>query len=111
MAFFDRAKAELTEITVKQAVLIGLLQAIAVWPGVSRSLVTIIAGALVGLSLRAAVEYSFLLGLLTLTAATVYTARSDGAELISEFGFFTPAVGLVFAFVRAVNRVGPDPGL
>ncbi len=104
-AFFDRAKAELTEITVKQAVLIGLMQAIAVWPGVSRSLVTIIAGVLVGLSLRAAVEYSFLLGLLTLTAATVYAAKSDGAALVSEFGFVTPAVGLVVAFVSAVVAV------
>ncbi len=104
-AFFDRAKGELAQITVKQAIIIGLLQAIAVWPGVSRSLVTIIAGVLVGLSLRAAVEYSFLLGLLTLTAATAFAALSDGGPLIEEFGLFTPIVGLVVAFVSAVVAV------
>ncbi len=104
-AFFDRAKGELASISVKQAVIIGLMQAIAVWPGVSRSLVTIIAGVLVGLSLRAAVEYSFLLGLLTLTAATAFAALSDGGPLIEEFGLFTPAVGLVVAFVSAVAAV------
>lgn len=103
--FFDRAGAELTELTMKQAGLIGLMQAIAVWPGVSRSLVTIIAGVLVGLRLRAAVEFSFLLGLLTLTAATVYAAKSDGAELVDQFGFLTPAIGLVVAFVSAIAAV------
>lgn len=103
--FFDRAGAELTELTMKQAGLIGLMQAIAVWPGVSRSLVTIIAGVLVGLRLRAAVEFSFLLGLLTLTAATVYAAKSDGAELVDQFGFLTPAIGLVVAFISAIAAV------
>lgn len=103
--FFDRAGAELANITVKQAVVIGLMQAIAVWPGVSRSLVTIIAGVLVGLRLRDAVEYSFLLGLLTLTAATCYEGLQGGGELVEEFGFFTPALGLLVAFVSAIAAV------
>lgn len=103
--FFLRPGKELHELTVKNAVVIGLMQALAMWPGTSRSLITIIAGLVVGLSLRAAVEYSFLLGLLTLTAATAFAGLQDGSELISTFGWFTPLVGLVVAFVSAVAAV------
>ncbi len=101
----ERAGVELGRITTRQAVLIGILQAVALWPGVSRSLVTIVAGVLVGLSLRAAVEFSFLLGLVTLSAATVLTAISEGDLLIDTFGIVTPLVGLVVAFVAAVISV------
>ncbi len=102
---FERAGAELNRITIRQSVLIGLGQAIALWPGVSRSLVTIIVAVLVGLSIAAAVEFSFLLGLVTLTAATALTALDDGALLLDEFGVVTPAIGLVVAFVAAVASV------
>jgi len=101
----ERGGAALNQITARQAVLIGIGQAIALWPGVSRSLVTIIIGVLVGLSLAAAVEFSFLLGLVTLSAATVLTAYSDGELLVSTFGVVTPLVGLVVAFVSAVISV------
>nr|WHW29300.1 putative undecaprenyl-diphosphate phosphatase [uncultured bacterium] len=103
--FFERTGHELAGITVKQAALIGVMQTLAVWPGTSRSLVTIIAGVLVGLSLRAAVEFSFLLGLLTLAAATVYAGLNDGPEMIDTFGYVTPAIGLIVAFVSAVAAV------
>ena len=103
--FFDRAGVELTEITLRQAGLIGVMQALAVWPGTSRSLVTIIAGVLVGLSLRAAVEFSFLLGLITLSAATVYAGLSDGQTMVDNFGYLTPLIGLVVAFISAVAAV------
>ncbi len=105
IGFFDRAGLELGSITAKQAALIGVMQTAAVWPGTSRSLVTIIAGILVGLSLRAAVEYSFLLGLVTLSAATAYAGLKDGSDLINEFGVVTPLIGLVVAFVSAVLAV------
>ncbi|MEM7337855.1 MAG: undecaprenyl-diphosphate phosphatase [Actinomycetota bacterium] len=101
----ERVGIELHHITLTQAGLIGIGQAIALWPGVSRSLITIIAALLVGLSLRAAVEFSFLLGLLTLTAATAYTALQDGELLVDTFGVVTPAIGLVVAFVAAVASV------
>ena len=68
---FNRSGKRLEELTAQRAFLIGLVQALALWPGVSRSLVTIVAAVLVGLSLKAAVEFSFILGFVTLTAATV----------------------------------------
>ena len=101
----ERAGAELHQITLVQAVIIGVGQAIALWPGVSRSLVTIVVAVLVGMSLAAAVEFSFLLGLVTLSAATVLTAASDGELLIDTFGILTPVIGLVVAFVAAVVSV------
>ena len=103
--FFSRAGIALSSISTTQALLIGLGQAVALWPGVSRSLVTIIAGVLVGLSLEAAVEFSFLLGLVTLSAATVLTAYTEGGLLIDTFGFATPLIGLAVAFVAAVVSV------
>ena len=102
---FERAGIELHEITTRHALIIGVGQAIALWPGVSRSLVTIVVAVLVGLSLRAAVEFSFLLGLVTLSAATALTALTDGQLLIDTFGFVTPLIGLVVAFVAAIASV------
>lgn len=103
--WFDRTTNELGALTWQNAVVIGLIQAIAMWPGVSRSMITIIAAVLVGLSLRAAVEFSFLLGLITLSAATAYEGLKGGEELIDTFGVGTPLIGLVVAFVAAIASV------
>jgi undecaprenyl-diphosphatase len=103
--WFDKVGRELGTLTWQNAIVIGIMQAIAMWPGVSRSMITIIAAVLVGLSLRAAVEFSFLLGLLTLSAATAYEGLQGGEELIDTFGVVTPAIGLFVAFVSAMVAV------
>jgi undecaprenyl-diphosphatase len=95
----------LVDLTVRQALIIGLCQSLALWPGVSRSLVTIAAGLAIGLTLAAAVEFSFLLGLLTLTAATAYEGLKNGSELVETFGIASPLLGLVVAFVAALVAV------
>lgn len=92
-------------LTSRHAFLIGLAQAAALWPGVSRSLVTILAALALGYSMRAAVEFSFLLGLVTLGAATAYEALRSGDQLVATYGIATPLLGLVVAFVSAVLAV------
>ncbi len=95
----------LEALSMKNALVIGLIQCIAMWPGVSRSLVTILGGAFVGLSVQASVEFSFLLGLVTLGAATCYEIVQCGPEIISRFGLVSPAIGIAVAFVSAVAAV------
>ena len=87
------------------AVMIGVAQAVALWPGTSRSLVALVGGLAVGLSLAAAVEFSFLLGLITLAAATVYDLLQNGSELKAAYGVNTPLIGLLVAFVTALLAV------
>jgi undecaprenyl-diphosphatase len=82
-----------------------MAQCIAMWPGVSRSLVTIVGGILVGLSLPAAVEYSFLLGVVTLGAATAYDGLKHGQAMLQTFEPQALAIGLFFAFISAVISV------
>lgn len=91
----------LESLTWKLAVIIGLWQCIAMWPGVSRSLVTIVGGVAVGLSLTAAVEFSFLLGLLTLTAATCLDGIRHGGEMLESFGPSALVIGLLSAWISA----------
>lgn len=95
----------LFEITWKQALLIGFFQCIAMWPGTSRSLATIIGGLLAGMNLTAAVIFSFLLGVITLTAATVYDTATHGALMLEVFGFANLAIGFVVATVAAIVSV------
>ena len=95
----------LDDLTWRMALYIGFAQCIAMWPGVSRSLVTIVGGLLLGLSLPAAIEYSFLLGVVTLGAATGYDALKQGQLMLQTFDAVPIAVGLVFAFLSAVVSV------
>jgi undecaprenyl-diphosphatase len=97
--------ADLASLAPRAALIVGVAQAFALWPGVSRSLVTILAGVAVGLSLAAAVEFSFLLGLVTLGAATTYDAGRHGGEIVDTFGFLSPALGFVVAFAAAVVAI------
>ena len=60
---------DMREITYGRAILVGLFQAIAVVPGVSRAAATIIGGSLIGISKRSIVEFSFLLAVPTMVAA------------------------------------------
>jgi undecaprenyl-diphosphatase len=87
------------------ALAIGVAQVLALWPGVSRSLATISAAMLLGLSVGAAVEFSFLLGLVTLGAATVYEGIKRGHEIVSYFGWTAPLLGFVVAGVAAFAAV------
>lgn len=92
-------------MTIRMALVIGGIQCISMCPGTSRSLVTIVGGVLVGLRLVAAVEFSFLLGLITLTAATAYDALKHGNEMLHNFGSFVLLAGLLAAWLSATLAV------
>jgi undecaprenyl-diphosphatase len=90
----------LEHVTPARAFLIGLGQCVSMWPGSSRSMCTIVTGQLLGLSTATAAEFSFLLGLPTLGAATVYEAMKSRAAL-GAIGGVNLAIGLVVSFVVA----------
>lgn len=92
-------------LTWRMALIVGLIQCLAMWPGVSRSLVTIVGGLVAGLSLPAAVEFSFLLGLLTLSAATAKDGLEYGQEMLNAFGPLALFVGFLGAWISAVLAV------
>lgn len=91
--------------TTRQALVIGLAQCLALWPGTSRSLVTILAGVAVGLPLAASVEFSFLLGVLTLGAATAYKGLQHGPAMLQAYGAGPILLGFVTAWLSAVIAV------
>ncbi|MGZ4711411.1 MAG: undecaprenyl-diphosphate phosphatase [Acidimicrobiia bacterium] len=95
----------LETLTNRDALVIGAAQVVAMWPGTSRSLVTIVAALLLGFSMLAAIEFSFLLGVVTLGAATAYSVVKDGKLMVDTFGIATPLLGLAVAFVAAVISV------
>ncbi|MBL4633346.1 MAG: undecaprenyl-diphosphate phosphatase [Kofleriaceae bacterium] len=101
----EKKAMALSGLTWKLALTIGFIQCLAMWPGTSRSLVTIVGGVLVGLSLTAAVEFSFLLGVVTLCAATVYKAKAAGPLMIAEYGWLPMIVGSLAAWISAVIAV------
>jgi undecaprenyl-diphosphatase len=78
---------------------------VALWPGTSRSFVTILAALALGCSLTVAVEFSFLLGFVTLSAATGYELLKHGSTLVDHFGVLNPVIGVVFAGITAVIAV------
>lgn len=96
---------DLDHLTIKMALIVGFAQCLAMWPGVSRSLITIVGGVLVGLSLPAAVELSFLLGVITLTAATAYDALKHGSAMLETYGVVPLLIGFGAAWLSAVLAV------
>ncbi len=99
----------MAELTPRDALVMGVLQALALFPGTSRSGATIIGGLLYGLSRRAATEFSFFLAMPTLILASVYELYHERALLswsdidLWIIGFVTAAVS-AFICVRWLLR-------
>ena len=91
---------EVEEMTPMDALKVGLVQCLAMIPGTSRSGATIIGGMLLGLSRKAATDFSFYLAIPTLIGAGVYSLYKERA-LLSAADIPLFAVGLLFAFISA----------
>jgi len=96
---------EVAAISWRAALTIGLCQCFALIPGTSRSLATILGGRVAGLSHGAATEFSFLVGLLTLSAASVYKMWALGPALTQVYPAGPASVGLLVAAVTAFVSV------
>ena len=94
---------DFTEITYRRALLVGLFQAVAMVPGVSRSAATIIGGSLLGISRRTIVEFSFILAVPTMLAASVLDLSQSYRAIGGNFGAL--AVGFVVSFVTAILAI------
>lgn len=101
----DAQSMDIDQLTIRQSLTIGLLQCVAMWPGTSRSMMTIVGGYLVGLSPRRAAEFSFLLGLITLSAAAAYKTLKDGSEMVQALDFGPVLFGCIVALVAAFLSV------
>jgi undecaprenyl-diphosphatase len=88
------------EMTVLDALKVGLVQCFALVPGTSRSGATIIGGMLFGLSRKAATEFTFFLAIPTLIGAGAYSLIKE-RELLSMADVPLFAIGLVFSFLSA----------
>jgi undecaprenyl-diphosphatase len=91
----------LEHVTPGRALVIGLGQCAALWPGTSRSMSTIVTAQLAGLSTATAAEFSFLLALPALGSATVFEGFKARHELLEGSGGPALAVGLVVSFLVA----------
>lgn len=99
------AVLNVTDLSPRSALAIGGMQCLALWPGMSRSMTTIVGGYFTGFEPRLAAEFSFLLGFVTLTAATVFKSWQSGAAMIAVFGWPHVLFGCVVATVSAAFAV------
>jgi len=95
----------LDSITLREAFVIGLAQCLALWPGTSRAMVTLMAGMALGLPPMVAAEYSFLLALPTIGSAVLFDVVHGGQVLWQEIGLTTISCGFASACLVAVLAI------
>lgn len=106
---------KMEEMSLGQAIWIGFCQVFsAVFPGTSRSMATIAAGQIAGMSRAAALEFSFFVSMPTMAAATLYTLYKSlrgkgenpiGVSQIDAHGWIVLAIGFVVSFIVAYASV------
>lgn len=94
-----------SDLTVKQSLGIGLMQCLALWPGTSRSMVTMVGGYFAGLSPARAAEFSFLVGLPILSGAAALKTYKAGPAMIQVFGLNSVLLGSLVAALSAAVAV------
>ncbi len=93
------------DLSATAALTIGLLQCVAMWPGTSRLMVTVLGGMMVGLRPAKAAQFSFLLALPTLGGATVFkltkNVLSDQPNMFEVLGWAPIVIGILAALISA----------
>jgi undecaprenyl-diphosphatase len=93
------------DLNASQALGIGLMQCLALWPGTSRSMVTIVGGYFTGLTPAKSAEFSFLVGLPVLAGAAFIKGLRSGPAMIEVFGWANVLLGIIVAAVSAAAAV------
>ena len=116
LATFSKSnKTHIEEITLRDALIIGFAQSLALIPGTSRSGITISAGLMLGLDGKTASKFSFLMAIPTIGAIALYQLLSTDVEFLIQY-FQINLTGLIVSFViayatieffiRFINRIG-----
>ena len=119
LATFNKSyKTQIEEITLREALIIGFAQSLALIPGTSRSGITISAGLLLGLDSKTASKFSFLIAIPTIGAIALYQLLSTDVEFLIQY-FQINLLGLIISFaiayatidffIRFINRIGFVP--
>lgn len=99
-----KPKSNLENMTYKQAVGIGLAQSVSVIPGVSRAAATIMGGLFAGMDRKSIVEFSFMLAIPTMAAASGLDLLKSGSDFTRQ-EWMILAVGFIVSFITAVLAV------
>jgi undecaprenyl-diphosphatase len=100
----DDSVDDISNIPYRTALMIGLFQSIAMIPGVSRSAATIVGGLILGLRRKTIVEFSFLLAIPTMLAATALDLMKNASQFsMAQINFLS--VGFILSFVFALLSV------
>jgi undecaprenyl-diphosphatase len=100
----EDAIADVVSISYSKAALVGVFQSLSIIPGVSRAGATIVGGLALGLSRRTIVEFSFLLAVPTMIAATGYDLLKN-ASLFESAQFGLLGAGFLSSFVVAILSI------
>ena len=103
--FKAEGEKRIEDLRYREAALIGLVQCLSFVPGVSRSAATIFGGMWSGLSRSAAVEFSFLLAVPTMAAATGLDLLKNYKLILSSGNALVLAVGFVVSFLVALGSI------
>ena len=93
------------ELSIREALQIGAMQCLALWPGMSRSMVTMVGGYFSGLAPAKAAEFAFLVGVPVLGGAAVYKGLQTGPAMLALFGWSEMLIGGVAAALSAAIAV------
>ncbi|MBM3206693.1 MAG: undecaprenyl-diphosphate phosphatase [Candidatus Staskawiczbacteria bacterium] len=91
-------------ITYKKSFFIGVFQSLAIIPGISRAASTIVGGLLMGIKRQTIVEFSFLLAVPTMAAATAYDLYKSAGNFSFD-NFYILAIGFIVSFGVAVFAI------
>jgi undecaprenyl-diphosphatase len=100
----ENATEDLSDISYSKSFMIGLFQAVAMIPGVSRSAATIIGGLILGISRKTIVEFSFFLSVPTMVAATGLDMIKSSGQFSSE-EFHILFIGFITSFIVALLSI------